>query len=307
MKRRFLLLLTLLLSLSATAQETYRFAGRDTCALYLDIYRPAPGSQTTLDGIEKPAILYVFGGGFITGQRNDPYILPWVKLLQEDGYSVVTIDYRLGMKGYPVKKGLSGAYKASDRFLLAQTVGVEDVFDAISYLRERRDSLGIDPDNLVISGSSAGAIISLAAMHAVSNGQAQGQPRDFRFKGVISFAGAIISTSGAPTFRNPPCPVLLFHGTADQAVAYDHFGAFGRGIWGSSYLASYFKKRGWNYNIWRFDGFTHGVAAYMKELWTIEKDFLENDVVRGIGRNVDALVSDPSLPRWKPIALDDIY
>ena len=155
MKRRFLLLLTLLLSLSATAQETYRFAGRDTCALYLDIYRPAPGSQTTLDGIEKPAILYVFGGGFITGQRNDPYILPWVKLLQEDGYAVVTIDYRLGMKGYPVKKGLSGAYKASDRFLLAQTVGVEDVFDAISYLRERRDSLGIDPDNLVISGSSA--------------------------------------------------------------------------------------------------------------------------------------------------------
>ena len=61
-------------SVSLSAQElsgTYMVAQRDTCDLYMDVYLPAPGSQTTIDGKAKPTILFVFGGGFITGSRND--------------------------------------------------------------------------------------------------------------------------------------------------------------------------------------------------------------------------------------------
>ena len=165
--KKFIVLLALCLGFAAQAQETYRFAERDTCSLYLDIYRPAAGSQTQLDSLDKPAIMYVFGGGFIMGERSHPWHLPWFRTLNENGYTVVTVDYRLGMKGVKVGKGMSGALQASDAFENAQQMGVEDVISAVTFLLEQKDSLGIDPYNMVISGSSAGAIISLATEYAL--------------------------------------------------------------------------------------------------------------------------------------------
>ncbi|MBO4340111.1 MAG: carboxylesterase family protein [Bacteroidales bacterium] len=306
MKKIILLLTVLFAALAASAQETYRFAERDTCSLYLDIYRPAPGAPVVLDGKQKPTVMFVFGGGFIMGQRSDKFVLPWFDLLTGDGYTVVAIDYRLGMKGYKMGKGLSGAVKSSDRFLLSQQVGVEDVFSAVSFLAENRD-LGVDADNLVLAGSSAGAIISMASEYAVVSGETGGLPKGFNFKGVMSFAGAIISVTGAPRYKSAPCPTLMLHGTADKAVAYKHFGAFGRGIWGSSYLAEQFSKKGWEHCIYRFKDRSHDVAAYMYWLWDIEKEFLEQNVIKGSKRSVDAVVDDPSLPTWGNISLNDIY
>ena len=296
------------MEISAAAQETYRFAERDTCSLYLDIYRAQDGSQTSFQGKAKPTIMFVFGGGFVMGERSGEFSVQWFKHLNEEGYDVVTIDYRLGMKDYEVGKGLIGAYKASDRFLLAQQVGVEDVFSAVSFLAENRD-LGIDVNNIVLSGSSAGAIISMAAEYAIVNGTAKGLPRGFNFKGVMSFAGAIISTSGAPKYKAAPCPTVMFHGTADKAVAYKSYGAFGRGVWGSSYLAKQFAKNGWEHCIYRFPGRTHVVAAYMDCLWPLEKEFLEQNVILGTGRTVDADIDDPSLPTWDwaNVSVAEIY
>ena len=307
--RRFtvLLILALAASFPGRAQETYLYANRDSCSLYLDIWRPAAGAVTAIDGVRKPAIMFVFGGGFIQGSRDDKFYLPWFKRLNEEGYPVISIDYRLGMKGYKMGKGLAGAFKASGQFLQAQQMGVEDVFSAVSFLDENRDELEIDTRNLVISGCSAGAIIALASAYAIANGQTEGLPEGFAFKGVMSFAGAIISTTGKPVFKNAPCPLLLLHGTADAAVSYTHFGTVRRGIWGSSFLYEQLSKKGWPVSIWRFKDHTHDVAIYMDYVWPIEKDFLEKDVMQGVSRNIDATVSDPSLPVWRSIGLDDIY
>lgn len=306
MKKLFLTIALLLGFISANAQETHCFAQRDTCNLYLDIWRPADDAVTAIDSLAKPAVLYVFGGGFIQGRRNDPFTVKWFKRLNAEGYAVVSIDYRLGMKGYKVGKGLSGTLKASDRFHLSQQVGVEDVFSAVSFLAAHPE-LGIPSDNLVISGSSAGAIISLASAYAVANGELEGLPEGFAgFKGVMSFAGGIISNTGAPKFKQAPCPLLLFHGTADQAVAYKHLGAFGRGIWGSSYIAGKLQKKGWPCCIYRFTGRTHAVAAYMDYLWPMEEEFLEK-VTLGVSHSIDATVDDPSLPTFWSISIDDIY
>lgn len=308
MKKLTLILLTLLAGLSATAQETYRYAERDTLSLYLDIYRPAAGAETTYQGIAKPTILYVFGGGFLMGTRSDSVACQWFNTLNANGYAVVAIDYRLGMKGYRLGKGLSGAVKAAKQLYLSQQMGVEDVFAAVSFLAEHPD-LGIDVDNMVVSGSSAGAIISLASAYSIANGTAEGLPGNFRFKGVMSFAGGIISQTGAPKFANAPCPLLLLHGTVDKAVADRHQGAFGLGIWGSSFLADQLKKNNWNYCFWRFNQRGHDVAVYMDYLWSIEKDFLEKNVMLGVPSTVDALVDDPSLPTWTwgKISTNDIY
>ena len=54
-----------------TPYKTLKYARKDTTALYMDIYRPAEGSVTEIDGHRKPTILYVFGGGFMKGNRRD--------------------------------------------------------------------------------------------------------------------------------------------------------------------------------------------------------------------------------------------
>lgn len=308
MKKVALFFILMVMGLSSAAQETYRFAERDTCSLYLDIFRAAEGSETTFQGKAKPAVMFVFGGGFVMGQRSDVFTMEWVSRLNQEGYDVITIDYRLGMKDYKVGKGLAGIFKASDRFVLSQQVGVEDVFSAVAFLAENQD-LGVDVNNLVLSGSSAGAIISLASEYNIVQGNTEGLPAGFNFKGVMSFAGAIISNTGAPKFKSAPCPILLLHGTADKAVQYKKFSAFGRGVWGSSWLAKQFAKNGWNHCIYRFKDRTHAVAAYMNYVWPLEKDFLEQNVILGADRTVDSIVDDPTLPSWDwaNISTDDIY
>lgn len=279
-------------------RETYQFAQKDTCALYMDIHRPAPGVATSIDSVAKPTIFYMFGGGFISGKRDAGHLLPFYKTLTDHGYTVVAIDYRLGMKGYKMGKGWIGLAKSVKPFYHAQQMGVEDVFSAIAYLAAHPE-LGIDINNIVLSGSSAGAIISLASAYAVTNGEAEGLPEGFRLKGVMSFAGAIISTHGAPKFKELPCPILFFHGLDDNAVAYKHVGAFGLGMWGSSYYAAKLKKKGGNYSIYRYKDRAHDVAAYTNLLWTEEEAFLEKNVMKGLRCVVDALVDDPTLPVFK--------
>lgn len=297
MKKSLIILSALIISLSVRAQETYLYAQKDTCSLYMDIYRPAPGAPVEFRGVSKPTVLFLFGGGFVSGARNDAYLLPWYKVLTDNGYSVVAIDYRLGMKGYKMGKGLSGLAKSVEYFLASQQMGVEDVFSAVSYLAAHPE-LGIDANNIVASGNSAGAIISLACAHAIANGKAEGVPEGFRFRGVISFAGGIISMKGAPKFAKAPCPILFFHGEKDNAVAYKHVGAFGKGIWGSSFLVSKLKKKGANYSIYRFKDRAHEVAAYMNLLWPEAQAFLEKNIMLGQPCIVDATVDNDSLPVW---------
>ena len=307
MKKIALLAAALLLSgILAGAQDNYQFAQRDTLALRMSVYEATPGSETTFQGKEKPLILFIVGGGFVRIEMGD-YVYDWFDILNDNGYTVVSIDYRQGMKGYKVKKTLSGLVKASDQFLLSQQMAVEDLFSAVGFLYENREELGLNPDNMVLAGSSAGAITALAAENQIVNGVAEGLPEGFNFRGVMSFAGGIISTSGAPDYFAKPCPTMLLHGTSDGAVAYKHYGYFGRGIWGSSYLAGKLKDAGADYCIYRYPDRTHDVAAYMISAWPLEKEFLERSVILGARRVIDATIVDSSLPSWGNITTDDIY
>lgn len=315
MKKFALFFCFLLLGLSAAAQgeesrESYLFARRDTCDLFMDIFRPVAGADTTFNGKAKPTVVFVFGGGFIMGERVDEFTQQWFNRLTENGYTVVTIDYRLGMKGQKVGKGLIGAYRASGLFCQAQQMGVEDLFAAIKFLHDNGGELGIDTDNLVVSGSSAGAIISQKAEYDILCGRTGVLPAGFQFKGVMAFAGAIISNDGPPRYPSAPCPMLLLHGTTDKTVAYNKYAAFGHGIWGSDYLVKHWARQGFtNYCIYRFKGRQHEVAAYMNYVWEVEKEFLEQNVILGRARTVDTIIDDPSLPvwPWARASLDKMY
>ncbi len=293
-----------------TPSATCVFADRDGQQLSLDIYYPSEDAPATLDGIAKPAILYVFGGGFITGRRDDPYIFPWLEQLTSDGYPVVCVDYRLGLKDKKLDFGLFHIAESARLVKRAVDMGIEDIFSAIRYLADNRDTLGIDTGNIVIAGSSAGAMISLSAdlETCTPTERTALLPEGFSFKGVMSFAGAIISVSGLPAYQKDPAPHLLFHGDADEAVTYNKI-AFGKlGYYGSSALVKeIFSKHGYVYNICRYPGHNHDIAACMAQTWPEQKRFLEANVIRGQRRISDSSIEDPDLPVWKSITLDFIY
>lgn len=310
MRKQIVLLAVLLLAgLSVRAKETYLYAEKDTSKLYLDIHRAAVDVAVDSLSAKKPTILHVFGGGFKSGTRDAGYLLTWFETLNKNGYNVVAIDYRLGMKGYKMGKGLIGLGKSVTAFYASQQMGVEDVFSAISYLQAHPE-LGIDVNNLVASGNSAGAIISLACAHAIANGKAESVKDDFRLKGVMSFAGAIISLHGAPKFASLPCPILFFHGLKDNAVAYRNLSFMGKGMWGSNYLAAKLKKQGGSYHIYRMKDRAHEVSSYMNRLWPEEEGFLERNVIKAEPCIIDAKVVNDSLPinkTWGQMKPQEMY
>lgn len=320
MKKSLLIVVFALLTVSAGAQftasremtleptETRLFAHRDTCDLYLDMYAPAPGTDLLPDGRRKPTILYVFGGGFVTGRRNDPFCFPWFEQLLNDGYRIVSVDYRLGLKGVEMRFDLAHLVDASKKTQKAVNMGVEDVFSAVKYLSEHPE-LGVEMDNIVISGSSAGAMISLSSVWETTTPAqlAKGLPEGFRFKGVMAFAGAVMTDRGKPSYAETPCPHLLFHGTNDGAVEYNKT-AFGkRGMYGSSSLVKILAKTGCSYQIYRYLGHSHDMAANMEETWPEQRRFLEHSVIAGERLIIDATLDDPSMTVRQTITLSDIY
>ena len=302
LRHLFLSAALLCLSLSALAQtpETVRFAERDTCSLYMDIYRPSEVSK-------RPAILFVFGGGFIGGERSNPYYMRWFELLNEEGYPVVTIDYRLGLKGKKLRFDLFHLLEAARLTKEAVEIGIEDLFSAVRYLADHPE-LGIPADNLVLAGSSAGAMISLSAEWEICNGSPRTAvlPEGFNFLGVMSFAGAIMSSSGKPSYKRTPCPQLLFHGTADGLVEYDKTSLFGWGMYGSNALAKIFKKKGYVYNIYRFKDHDHEIASCFLDTLPEQLRFIVDNVFIGNPRIIDAFVDDPSI-HTTSYSLDRLY
>lgn len=271
----------------------------------MDIYSPAEGSVTEIDGRRKPTILYVFGGGFMEGNRRDGTAMEWFRDLTDDGYGVVAIDYRLGLKGV---RGVA----ASEFVVLLEraiNLAVEDLFSATSYLIEHRDELGIDPSALVVAGSSAGAITALQAEYEICNGTpvASVLPEGFNYAGVMSFAGAILVKGGSIEYaRRHPCPTMMLHGTDDDLVPYSRIDSDGYSFCGVDALAKVFSGNGFDYRAYRYLSNNHSVAGFMHFTLDLQKSFLERNVMARHKLNVDALIEGPSLPYY-PSGNSNLY
>lgn len=277
-----------------TPDETYMFAKRDTCELFMDIYHPAKGSQTTFNGTEKPTVIFMFGGGFIHGTRDNESYHKWFKMMTENGYRIVSIDYRLGLKGSN-KVGVAQVNVLDQAIHMA----VEDLFSATTFIIDNQDQLGIDPKNIVISGSSAGAITVMQAEYEISNRThwTSVLPQDFNYKGVISFSGAILSREGKVDFELEPCPTLMLHGTADKLVPYKQIKILWLGFFGGGKLVERFEKFGYNYNMYHFVDYGHEIAGSMETTMDLQLRFLETNVMQGKKRIVEAWIEDPDV--WK--------
>jgi len=97
----------------------------------------------------RPCIIWLAGGGW-RHQEQNAYIPDFVWLAKR-GYIMAFVEYTCNELHFPAH--------------------IEQIKEAIRYLRSDAGLFGIDPDNIGIMGASAGA--HLAAMTAVTNGQAE--------------------------------------------------------------------------------------------------------------------------------------
>lgn len=189
--------------------ETVTYSTKEGKNLDLDIYVPQNDSEA-----ERATIVYVHGGGFSGGKRDQENIKEFCNRLANYGYVVASISYRLTRKGQPDGMGCNcPAEEKLNTFYAA----VEDVQDATFFLIENRHQYGINPQKIILAGSSAGA--EAALMTAYQPPYCYGlDSGPVSFAGVIGMAGAITDTTAI--FDESAVPSLLFHGTDDGLVPY---------------------------------------------------------------------------------------
>lgn len=272
----YILLLFLGITASAATPEkhTHLYAVKGADSLYLDHYiSPVEG--------KRPCMMFVFGGGFVGGQRDNEMYSKYFNFLTDNGYDVVSIDYRLGLKSLSSTPDISMKDVIS---LLnnAINIAVEDLFSATLYVIENADEWQIDTRQIVTSGSSAGAITVLQAENALCNltPSAAVLPADFRYAGVLSYAGAIFSLKGEPKWKRTPAPIMFFHGSADRQVPYGKATMFGIGFYGPKFLVKEFNKQEWPHWFYDIEYHTHDIAGLPmfqnhNEILTFLTDFVK--------------------------------
>lgn len=200
---------------------------QDTVDLYMDIFHPVGDTFS-----KRPVIIFAFGGGFVSGDRNDFIMSNLCQMYAEKGWVAATMDYRL----FPQSQlGSPDSFELID----ANIKAVGDMRAAIRYLRRSADESNpyrIDPDFFVVGGYSAGAFTALNLSYLneedeipthieeiiEQNGGLEGNTGDSthlsyssQVNACVNFAGALYDTSfldaGEP-------PLFSYHGTEDDVV-----------------------------------------------------------------------------------------
>ena len=116
--------------------------------LFLNVFTPS-GQQA---GAHHPVMVWIHGGALVTGESND---YSPTKLV-EDGVTVVTINYRLGVLGFLAHPALADANGQSGDY------GLMDQQAALRWVQHNIASFGGDPRNVTIFGESAGGLSTLS-------------------------------------------------------------------------------------------------------------------------------------------------
>lgn len=252
--------------------------------LLLDRYEPTGDTHN-----QRAAIVFVHSGGFLTGNRNHDDMVALCDSFARKGYVTVTIDYRQGfflLSNVPLH-GIRAVYR-----------GIQDGRTAVRYLRANAASLGIDPEQIYMWGSSAGSFIALHSIYlddtekpaeagvntytdffaptrttpdlgdidAGSHPGFSGTPN-----GIVGMWGAVQSIDLVDATDD--LPVFLTHGTADAAVpfvsGFPFSFPFFPTVFGSSPIADQLAINGTaDYETWFVPGADHEFYAASNGSWS---------------------------------------
>jgi len=134
--------------------------------LKMDIYYP-----TNIIYDKSPLIVAFHGGGWVAGNKSQiMYIFaPLIKELRENGYTIVTAQYRYATAVTPFP---------------AQ---IEDAVNALKYLYNNAEQYNIDIDSIGVIGYSAGAHLAMLSAYAFDKCSELGEVVDIKY--CLSFAG----------------------------------------------------------------------------------------------------------------------
>ena len=227
--------------------------------------------------------------------------MPYFEFLARHGCTVASIDYRT-MLGRITFDGRPSPVDFMNILQSAIDTAVVDLYDATRYIAQQREAWGIDPEKIVISDSSAGAITVLQAEYYRCNSHSLTArlPEGFRYAGVISFAGAI-SDKKKLHWQTLPCPVMLFHGNADGIVPFRkaHLPFLG-GLWGSETIARSLESLDSPCHFYEIDNAGHEIASLpmSRNLYDIAA-FLSRQVIDGKPLSVHTFETVPGAPAAK--------
>ncbi len=175
--------------------------------LRLDIARPTGDAATN-----RPAVLFVHGGGFVSGDKGGG--TAWIREYASRGYVAVSIDYRL-RPGYYFDFANQNDAIAQGAVLDA----VNDAQAAVRWIRAHATDLGVDPTRIAVTGSSAGAVTAAGvAMSSTMTGASGNPGESSRVCVAAAFSGAYGPVAADPLDDR----VAFFHGTADARVPYQY-------------------------------------------------------------------------------------
>jgi predicted esterase len=189
------------------AEKRYRF----------DLYQAKADSSSS-----RPLIIWMHGGGFKFGSKNQKSIRIWSRSFAKRGYVCAAINYRLSKKN-PLKN--------FDALVKGCFDAVQDLAQAIEFFKAQRDQYRIDTTKIILAGNSAGAIIALQAAYnshaelaAITNNKDSTtfSQRIPTIVAVINFWGAIFDTSW---LQNANVPIVSVHGRKDRVVPYKSNGS----------------------------------------------------------------------------------
>lgn len=286
-----------------TVKHTFVYAVKGVDSLRLDRYELLSASSGP-----KPCMLFVFGGGFVAGERDEARYRPYFEYYAEQGYVVVSIDYRLGMK-QAMERGALSEQTFPTAWMQTLSMAVEDLYDATAFVVKNATAWHLDPQRIVASGSSAGAITVLMGEYGICNSSplTRHLPDGFDYAGVVSFAGAIFDETGNLQWRRTPAPMLLFHGDADRNVPYGTIEYEGVGFYGSKAIADVLTARRIPHYFYSAADTDHVMATQpMDENRYVIDDFLEKLVRQRLPLIIDTRATPLDAPSiQKNFSLED--
>ncbi len=116
----------------------------------LIILRPVKNKLPVKD---TPAVLWIHGGGYAMGMAGMVYISRAMDLVKKYGAVVISPEYRLsGKSPYPA--------------------ALDDCYNALKYIKQNHEFLGISEDRIMVGGESAGGGLTVAVcMYARDMGE----------------------------------------------------------------------------------------------------------------------------------------